>query len=183
MKKSPFVRGYCITVCLLAPALQHVYNGYEVIKLVYKVLEPLKKRAVAARVLGDLPEWFGIPESTEAYISESEQLPFFAAEVDGEPAGFIVLKETSPATAELCVMGVMKKYHRQGIGRALFKAFKQEAIQRGYQYVQVKTVAGGHYENYDKTRMFYESMGFAPLEVLPTLWDENNPCLIMVMKL
>lgn len=151
--------------------------------MVYEVLDPQQKRAIASQVLADLPEWFGIPESAEGYISESEQLPFFAAESDGEPAGFIVLKETSPLTAELCVMGVMKKYHRKGIGRALVDAFKQAARQRGYQYAQVKTVAAGHYANYDDTRMFYESMGFAPLEVFPTLWDENNPCLIMVMKL
>ncbi|MBP3637259.1 MAG: GNAT family N-acetyltransferase [Clostridia bacterium] len=151
--------------------------------MVYEVHVPAQKRAIATRVLADLPEWFGIPESTEAYIAESEQLPFFAAEVDGEPVGFIVLKETSPATAELCVMGVMKKYHRHGIGRALFDAFKQAAVQRGYQYAQVKTVAGGYYDNYDDTRLFYESMGFAPLEVFPTLWDEHNPCLILVMKL
>ena len=57
------------------------------------------------------------------------------------------------------------------------------ARQQGYRFVQVKTVAAGHYSEYDATQTAYEHMGFVALEVFPTLWDENNPCLIMVMKL
>ena len=37
--------------------------------------------------------------------------------------------------------------------------------------------------HFDRTRLFYEAMGFRALEVFPTLWDEWNPCLVMVMKL
>ena len=151
--------------------------------MVYQVTEPAEKQRIASSVLADLPEWFGIPESVEAYVRESLQLPFYAARLDGEDVGFIALKETSPSTAELCVMGVRKTYHRRGIGRALVQAFFSCAREKGYQYAQVKTVAGGYYPEYNKTRLFYESMGFCPLEVFPTLWDEHNPCLIMVMKL
>ena len=57
------------------------------------------------------------------------------------------------------------------------------ARQQGYRFVQVKTVAAGHYSEYDATRTAYEHMGFVALEVFPTLWDENNPCLIMVKAL
>jgi len=32
---------------------------------------------------------------------------------------------------------------------------------------------------YQKTRLFYESMGFKPLGVFPLLWDECNPCLLL----
>ncbi|MFA6119201.1 MAG: hypothetical protein WCT85_06020 [Parachlamydiales bacterium] len=38
-------------------------------------------------------------------------------------------------------------------------------------------------ENYAKTRAFYLSMGFYPLEEFKTLWDENNPCLFMIKVL
>jgi len=41
----------------------------------------------------------------------------------------------------------------------------------------------GCYEEYDQTVAFYESLGFKKLEVFPTLWDEWNPCLIMVMPI
>lgn len=142
-----------------------------------------KKKQIAREILYDLPEWFGIPESTEAYIRESAEQPFFAAVVDEEAVGFMTLKETSPYTAELAVCGVKKRFHRCGAGSALFGAFREYAAARGYEYLQVKTVAAGRYPEYDATRMFYEHLGFRALEVFPTLWDECNPCLVMVLRL
>ena len=41
----------------------------------------------------------------------------------------------------------------------------------------------GKYESYDRTNRFYLSLGFKELEVLPTLWDEWNPCQIYIMAL
>lgn len=37
--------------------------------------------------------------------------------------------------------------------------------------------------NYAQTRRFYERLGFAPLDVFPTLWSPRNPCLQMVKVL
>jgi len=144
---------------------------------------PEGKRAIAREILADLPEWFGIPESTEEYIRESGNMPFFAAMAGEEPVGFFALKETSPYTCEIYVCGVKKRFHRQGTGSALFAAFADYARQQGYRFVQVKTVAAGCYPEYDATRLFYERLGFVALEVFPTLWDESNPCLIMVKAL
>jgi hypothetical protein len=31
--------------------------------------------------------------------------------------------------------------------------------------------------------LFYEAVGFKPLEETSQIWDEHNPCLIMVKKL
>ena len=144
---------------------------------------PDRKRTIAREVLADLPEWFGIPESTEEYIRESGNMPFFAAMEKDEILGFMALKETSPFTCEIYVTGVKKRFHRQGAGSAMFADFCDYARQQGYRFVQVKTVAAGHYSEYDATRTAYEHMGFVALEVFPTLWDENNPCLIMVKAL
>jgi GNAT superfamily N-acetyltransferase len=110
-------------------------------------------------------------------------MPFIAAITDSEAVGFMVLKETSPYSAELSVCGVKKRFHRQGVGSAMFAVLRRVAQSRGYEYLQVKTVAAGYYPEYDATRMFYERMGFRALEVFPTLWDESNPCLVMVMSL
>ena len=77
-------------------------------------------------------------------------------------------------------MGVRKEYHRQGIGRLLFAAFHEYARSHGYEYLQVKTVDAGRCPEYDRTRLFYESMGFRKLETFPTLWDEWNPCLVLI---
>lgn len=58
------------------------------------------------------------------YIEQSSLMPFFAAYVEDEPVGFIVLKETSSHTAEIYCMGVMKKYHRQQLGKNCFVLLK-----------------------------------------------------------
>lgn len=52
-----------------------------------------------------------------------------------------------------------------------------------YKFLQVKTVAQGKYKEYDSTIQFYRSIGFTEFEVIPTLWDEWNPCLIMIKSI
>lgn len=138
------------------------------------------KMKISREILEDLPEWFGISEYIENYINESSTMPFFAAYVNEEPVGFIALKETSTVTAEIYCMGILKQYHRKGIGTNLYTSFEKFAKEKGYKLIQVKTVQYGKYESYDQTNLFYRSLGFYELEVFPTLWDEWNPCLILV---
>lgn len=144
---------------------------------------PDRRGAIARQVLEALPDWFGIPESREAYIRDCRTRPFWADLEDGEVRGFLSMKATSPYTAELAVMGVLPAYHRRGAGRALFETFRQYARDRGYLFLQVKTVREGCYPIYDRTNAFYRSLGFRELECFPTLWDETNPCQIYVMAL
>jgi hypothetical protein len=48
----------------------------------------------------------------------------------------------------------------------------------------VKTLdESAEYEPYNKTRAFYQKMGFIPLEVFTTFWNEENPCLFMAKYL
>ena len=148
-----------------------------------EITENAEKREITRMILEALPDWFGVAESREEYIRESDGQPFFAA-YDGErPIGFLYLKETGKDTVSLYVMGVLKEYHRHGTGRALFEAAKQAAVRMGYSFLQVKTVRMGMYEDYDRTNRFYLSLGFKEFEVFPTLWDELNPCQIYVMYL
>lgn len=142
-----------------------------------------EKQCIARFILESLPDWFGIPEAREEYIGKSASRPFFAA-FDGESAiGFLCLAETGKDTAELCVMGVLKEYHRRGVGKALFTTAKRRAKELGYSFLQVKTVQMGKYPEYDATNRFYLALGFGEFEVFPTLWDEWNPCQIYVMSL
>lgn len=142
-----------------------------------------EKQRTARLILEALPDWFGIPEARETYIVESAHQLFFAAFDAGEPVGFLCLKETGRDTAEVCVMGVLKAYHRRGIGRALFAHAKEAALAHGYSFFQVKTVQMGRYEEYDRTNHFYLALGFKEFEVFPQLWDEWNPCQVYVMSL
>ena len=80
-------------------------------------------------------------------------------------------------------MGVLKEYHRHGLGRQLFDAAKAEAAKQGYEFMQVKTVQMGYYDDYDRTNKFYLSLGFKELEVIECIWGKENPCQIYVMSL
>lgn len=148
-----------------------------------RVDSPEEKRRISREILESLPEWFGIPEAREEYIAESTGQTFFAAKKDGSAVGFLCLKQTGPKTVELAVMGVRREAHRQGIGTALAEAAREEARRQGNTLMQVKTVAMGHYAEYDATNRFYQSLGFQELEIFPTLWGEKNPCQIYVMPL
>ena len=151
--------------------------------MVVEITESKEKQAIARKILEALTDWFGLEESREEYISGSAGWIFFAAKEKEEFVGFLCLKETGKATVELAVMGVLMDHHRSGIGRQLVERAKETARSQGYEFMQVKTVKMGMYEDYDRTNLFYISCGFKELGVFPLLWDEANPCQIYVMSL
>ena len=150
---------------------------------VERIKDTAIKRAIARRILENLHDWFEVEESREQYIRECSDWMFFAVKEKDEYAGFLCLKETGRQTVELAVMGVLREYHRNGLGRALFHEAKKAAAKEGYSFMQVKTVKMGVYEDYDITNRFYLSLGFAEFEVMEELWDKENPCQIYVMSL
>ena len=147
-----------------------------------RVENPEEKAKIVSEVLLDLPDWFGLPENTKSYIDDSRELPLWVARKDEEIIGFITLTESSSETGDLHCMGIKKAYHRKGIGSQLYLVLEKYAKEK-YKYLQVKTVEEGHYIEYDQTVAFYKAVGFSKLEVFPTLWDEWNPCLIMIKAL
>ena len=151
--------------------------------IVKEIIDKKEKENIAREVLNDLPEWFGLSESTENYIKESQEKPFLASFFNDELVGFVVLGASSPDCVEIFVMGVKKKFHHHGAGRELNNAYENLAKSLGYTYTQVKTVQSGHYDDYDITNKFYKAVGYKELEVFPELWDENNPCQIYVKYL
>ena len=86
-----------------------------------------------------MPEWFGMPEYTKNYIEKSSEMPFLAIYVDNIVAGFASLKKTGEHTSEIFCMGVIKKYHRKGLGQQLYYELEKLAKKLGYKYIQVKT--------------------------------------------
>ena len=141
-----------------------------------------QKMAVVAEVLHDLPEWFGIPESTQAYIEGSKDLQVWAAYQEGDLLRFVSLSYSSEDCAEIDCLGVKKAYQGRGIGSQLLAAFESEA-RKNVDYLQVKTVAEGSNKDYDRTNVFYRSVGFKKLEIFPQLWDPQNPCQILIKKI
>jgi ribosomal protein S18 acetylase RimI-like enzyme len=54
----------------------------------------------------------------------------------------------------------------------------------GVEYVQVKTLsASAGDEPYLRTLAFYTALGFRVLEEMPSLWDADNPAVILIKRL
>ena len=103
---------------------------------------------------------------------------------DNHCIGFFAIKTHYGHTGDIYVCGVLPEYHHKGIGKALYHTAEAYLIQNGCKYVIVKTLSDAVcYEPYARTRAFYRSVGFEPLVTLTEMWDENNPCLIMLKKL
>jgi len=148
------------------------------------VEQPDEKTTITQKVMHSLPAWFSPPEDIEKKAVIHKDYPFFAAYDRDTPVGFVALKIHNKFTADIYNLGVLEKYHRQGIGRDLVEAIEKYCIDNGYQFLTVKTLdSSAEYGPYERTREFYKKMGFIPLEVFTTFWDEENPCLFMAKYL
>ena len=139
---------------------------------------------VCEPILRLLPDWFGIEEANQNYLKEINNLPTFLALHEDNVVGFLTIKQHFPHAAELFIVGILPDLHRQGIGKKLLHQVEAYLRVQQVEYLQVKTLSETHPDpNYARTRKFYISMGFRPLEVFPQLWDEANPCLLLVKRL
>ena len=150
--------------------------------VIEEVKDVNQKMAVVAEVLKDLPEWFGIPESTQAYIEEAKDLQVWAAYQESDLTGFVSLSYSSEDCAEIDCLGVKKAYQGRGIGSQLLATLESEA-NKNVDFLQVKTVAEGSNKDYDRTNIFYRNLGFKKLEIFPQLWGPQNPCQILIKKM
>jgi ribosomal protein S18 acetylase RimI-like enzyme len=145
-----------------------------------------------ARLLRKLPTWFGIESSVVEYVESARRLPAYLAwPRDPAPAGLplglaagaLLALRHFPRSAEIYLMAVDPVVHRQGAGRALVTALESDLIADGVEFLQVKTLGPAHPDpGYARTRQFYASVGFQPLEEITGLWPDN-PCLIMIKTL
>jgi ribosomal protein S18 acetylase RimI-like enzyme len=146
---------------------------------------PLQSQSSACiPILRMLPDWFGVEAAILDYERKIEHLPTFIAKADGQVLGFLSLKQHNRFSAEIYVMAVRPDAHRGGIGRSLVETAEFYACKLGVEFMQVKTLGPSRPdEHYAKTRAFYEALGYRPLEEFKQIWDENNPCLVMVKQL
>jgi ribosomal protein S18 acetylase RimI-like enzyme len=136
------------------------------------------------RLLRDLPEWFGIEQSILSYVDAARTLPSTFAVQGNEVVGACVVRHHTPVAAEIEVLAVARTLHRQGIGRRLVQTVESGLRKRGVALLQVKTFGpSGVSDEYKRTRAFYASMGFLPLEERTDIWGAENPCLISVKPL
>ncbi len=139
------------------------------------------KAQITLTVMNALPDWFSPPEDIIEKSKKHKDYPFFAAFDGDRPIGFVTLKIHNIYTADIFTLGILKQYHRQGIGHSLVEKCNLYCVRMGYKFLTVKTLdESADYEPYNGTRKFYRSEGFYPLEIFKTFWDEENPCLFLV---
>jgi N-acetylglutamate synthase-like GNAT family acetyltransferase len=143
-----------------------------------------KKSEICNQILRALPLWFGIESAIVDYVNDVQPMKTWAV-FDGEQAiGFASIKQHFRASAEIHVMGILEKYHRQGVGHELVKAIETDLRKSEIKFLIVKTLSESRPNlEYDRTRHFYLKTGFEPLEEFKTLWGEANPCLMLVKAL
>jgi ribosomal protein S18 acetylase RimI-like enzyme len=139
---------------------------------------------VCRAILEALPDWFGIPEAIENYVSDVKTMPMLACRRNDQVVGLVALNRVSDATVDMHVIGVLQPFHGQGIGTALVAAAADHAKAEGAKLLSVKTLGPSHPDPcYARTRRFYRSAGFLPLEEFKDFFGKGMPCLVMVRPL
>ena len=137
-----------------------------------------------ARILAELPDWFGLEASNRAYVESLARLPGAVAESQGRIVGFAAIELHNPVSAEIAVMAVERSLHRRGIGTALVRWARQASRTLGAHWLHVKTRGPSTPDpEYERTRAFYLAQGFEPLFESRTLWGEENAALVLVSSL
>lgn len=140
-----------------------------------------EKTRITLEIMNALPEWFSPPEDIVNKSVIHKGYPFIAVFNGDKAIGFAALKIHNQYTAEVYNFGILREYHRMGIGHRLMEACVQYCKENGYSFLTVKTLdESAAYEPYNGTRAFYRKEGFYPLEVFTTFWNEENPCLFML---
>lgn len=140
-----------------------------------------EKTRITLEIMNALPEWFSPSEDIVNKSVIHREYPFIAV-FDGDRAiGFAAIKIDNIHTADIYNFGILREYHRMGIGHRLMEACVKDCKERHYKFLTVKTLdESAEYEPYNGTRAFYKKEGFYPLEVFTCVWDEENPCLFML---
>jgi GNAT superfamily N-acetyltransferase len=121
------------------------------------------KSALCARIVKELPMWFGRPQANARYIQGVADRDAFAGLVDGVPRGLISLEYHFAVTCNVWWLGVTPAHHRRGIGRRLIERAAEEARWRGCGQLAVETMSPrADSPEYDLSRRFYEALGFLP---------------------
>ncbi len=134
-------------------------------------------------ILAGLGDWFGLPEANRGYLDGLGVLPTAVAQSEGRVVGFLSLRLHTPRSVEIEIVGVERALHRQGAGRALVTWAVDWCRANAAPWLHVKTRGPSTPDpGYERTRLFYEALGFEPLFESLTLWGEADAALILVRK-
>lgn len=150
-----------------------------------EINDPKQKSDFTLNILNKLPQWFSDKKAVKEYAKKVRELPFWAAlNEQNICTGFLAAQAHYGHTAEIYVCGVAPEYQHKGIGKMLYYLMEKHFEEMGFKHIIVKTLSDkADSKEYAETRKFYTNVGFEPLITLTEMWDEKNPCLIMIKEL
>ena len=77
-----------------------------------------KKKIICENITFALPEWFD-ETGRKKYPNNLDDKIFFSVYDKENAVGLVALKRINDYTIEIYVLGVLKEYHRNGIGKIL----------------------------------------------------------------
>ncbi len=151
--------------------------------IITEKISPETAEMLCRKITADLPEYFGLPEANEHYAEGVRTRTNFAAKINTDYIGLISINFPYPNNANIYWMGILKDFHGKGIGKKLAEAAFEYAINNGANTITVETLNPTECdENYLKTYLFYQSLGFSPLfNLKPSGYEWNM--VYMVKKL
>jgi len=148
-----------------------------------EILEGNEKHIEAClSIAKELRQYF--TESAIATMSKDlgKHSPYIAMDL-AKVVGFVTIDRKTNHVAEVSWIAVKPERQHQGIGSALIDRVANDLRSQGIRLLEVKTLSEDvEYPPYEKTRRFYEKMGFIHLETIDPYpgWDPGNPCAIYV---
>ncbi|HHY95811.1 MAG TPA: GNAT family N-acetyltransferase, partial [Firmicutes bacterium] len=118
--------------------------------------------------------------------AELAEHPFYIARDGDEVVGFAVMAARNPQVTEICWLAVARERQGRGVGSALLMNIGGTLKRQGTRLLTVKTLAAqAEYPPYERTRHFYEKMGFVHLDTIDPYpgWAPGHPCALYVKVL
>ena len=137
-------------------------------------------KVLCQKITAELPEYFGLPEANKHYATGVTKRINFAAKIGENYIGLISIDFPYPDNANIYWMAVRRDFHRQGFGKQLIDEACHFAITQGANTITVETLSPTESEeNYLKTYLFYQSVGFKALFDLKPAGYEWNMAYMM----
>jgi len=145
-----------------------------------KISSTDEKIEICKSIVDSLPDWFDEKGRSE-YVLGVGDTNVWASYDSDKLIGFISIKKNNEFTSEVYVFGVLKEYQRSGVGSKLLEIVCNDLAKNNVKLLAVKTLdSSADFEPYDRIRNFYLKQGFMPVDVYKKIWNEENPCLVMV---
>lgn len=136
------------------------------------------------RVIGRINVWWGgrdmAPMLPKLFFIHFEGTSFVAEDADGELLGFVCgfLSQTSDEEAYIHFVGVTPEDRGEGLGRALYERFFEEARENGRTLVRCVTSPLNR-----ESLAFHEAMGFEVERVVPDYDGPGEDRALLVKQL